>query len=231
MRVPVDWSKQEARCALTVSKDRGGIKRLIVMKIERQEKSAQESAEIRAELSKVASPPAKTERVCDPSCDAVCSTCGVTNCLCACFNGCPHIPSVLTSDPNFPIESKIAALAFELKRLEVFKPCWSCEGHNDRTGALWKVPRVWFYCDSVLHVRLLADALKDLEIDKLISGPWQVRLTFSDENNPDTTFSLEPVTERGSGTTLAALQQDVMVIVDKLNPMMVEKAGALLSNA
>lgn len=201
------------------------------MRIERREKSTQESAEIRAELSKVASPLAKTGRVCDPSCDAVCSTCGVTNCSCACFNGCPHICSVLSSDPNFPIENKIAALAFELKRLEVFTPCWSCEGHNDRDGALWKIPRVWFYCDSVLHVRLLSDAIKELEIDELISGPWQVRLTFSDENNPDTTFSLEPIIERGASATLAALQQDVMVIVDKLNPMMVERAGALLANA
>ena len=201
------------------------------MKIERREKSAQESAEIRAELSKVASPPAKTGRVCDPSCDLVCSTCGDTHCSCACFNGCPQIPSVLTSDPNSPIEGKIASLTFELKRLGVFKPCWSCEGHNDYAGALWKVPRVWFYCDSVLHVRLLADALKDLEIKELISGPWQVRLTFSDKNNPDTTFSLEPVIQRSSGATLAALQQDVMVIADKLNPMMVEKAGALLASA
>ena len=201
------------------------------MKIERREKSAQESAEIRAELLKVASPPAKAGRVCDPSCDLVCSTCGATNCSCACFKGCPHIPSVLTSDPNFPIESKIAALAFELKRLEVFRPCWSCEGHNDHAGALWKVPRVWFYCDSVLHARLLADALKELEIDELISGPWQVRLTFSDENNPDTTFSLEPVIERGSRATLESLQQDVMIIADKLNPIMVQKAGALLANA
>jgi len=58
----------------------------------------------------------------------------------------------MTTDANFPIESGIAPLVFELKRLGVFEPCWSCEGHNDPGGNLWKIPRVWFYCDSVVQV-------------------------------------------------------------------------------
>ena len=110
-------------------------------------------------------------RVCRPECDAVCPSCSFTFCACCCSCDCAYIPAVLTSDPNFPIETMIAPLAFELKRLGVFEPCWSCEGHNDHDDKLWKIPRVWFNCASVVHVRLLSDVLKELEIDELINGP------------------------------------------------------------
>ncbi len=50
---------------------------------------------------------------------------------------------MLSSDPeSHPLESRIAPLVYELKRLEVFDPCWSCAGHNGTDGALWKIPRV-----------------------------------------------------------------------------------------
>jgi len=133
----------------------------------------------------------------------------------------------LTSDPNFPIETLIAPLAFELKRLGVFKPCWSCEGHNDHAGELWKIPRVWFYGDSVVHVRLLSDVLKELEIDGRLQTPWQVRLTFSDEDNPATTFSLEPETGSGPELSLDALQEDVKVLTQYLVPAFIRRAEVL----
>lgn len=201
------------------------------MEIRRQPKSAEKKAEIRVELAKVSDPPARTGRVCDPSCNTVCSTCGAMDCACGCSRTCPDIGAVLTTDPKFPIENKIAPLAFELKRLDVFQPCWSCEGHNDNTGRLWKIPRVWFYCDSVVHVRLLSDVLKSLEIKALISVPWQVRVTHSDEGNPSTTFSLEPAMGKDSNTTLPSLQDDAMAIAEHLNEMMVDRAGALIASS
>ncbi len=151
--------------------------------------------------------------------------------MCACTSDCPHISTVLTTDKNFPIENKIAPLAFELKRLEVFKPCWSCEGHNDKTGQLWKIPRLWFYCDSVVYVRLLSDVLKDLEIEDRLETPWQVRVTFSDKGNPSTAFALEPEASAGVQPRLETLQGDVLTITECVYERMMEKASSLMPGA
>lgn len=197
------------------------------MKIERRKEDRQVNAGVQADLEKVSAVSAPEGRVCSPECDAVCPSCSSTSCACCCSSDCGHIPAQLTSDPNFPIETMIAPLAFELKRLGVFEPCWSCEGHNGHDNKLWKIPRVWFYCDSVVYVRLLSDVLKELEIDELINGPWQVRLTFTDEDNPATTFSLEPEIGTGSPSSLKVLQEDVKVITQYLPPMFTRRAELL----
>lgn len=122
----------------------------------------------------------------------------------------------MSSDPvNHPLEGRIAPLVYELKRLEAFHPCWSCEGHDGPDGKLWKIPRVWFYCASVVHLRVLADAVKELHLTETLSVPWRVVLTFSDENNSDTTFSLEPDLDH-ERPRLPALQRDIDVIADHL---------------
>lgn len=198
------------------------------MKIERRIKDRRENSENLSQLEEVANPPAQNARVCDPSCEEVCPTCGATACACACSSECRHIPGVLTDDPNFPIEAHIAPLAFELKRLGIFRPCWSCEGHNDTQDTLWKIPRVWFYCDSVVHLRLLSDVLKDLEIEEKLHVPWQVAVTFSDAENPDTTFSLKPA-RTGPGTKLEDLQADTRVITENVYDRVTAKAGQLIS--
>ena len=201
------------------------------MKIERPEKTPLEKQEIFDQLAKVSNPPALTGRVCDPSCEAVCQVCASTDCLCACTPDCPHIPAVLTDDPNFPIENKIAPLAFELKRLKVFRPCWSCEGHNDNAGKMWKVPRIWFYCDSVVYVRLLSDGLRELEIEERLEVSWLVRVTFSDNDNPLTSFAMEPETGNVSYTPLASFQKDIETITECIYDRMTEKAKALMERA
>ena len=197
------------------------------MKIERKKGDRRANAGVRADLEKASSAGVNEGRICSPECDAVCPSCSSTSCACCCSSDCAHIPAVLTSDPNFPIETMIAPLAFELKRLGVFEPCWSCEGHNDHDDKLWKIPRVWFYCDSVVHVRLLSDVLKELEIDELINGPWQVRLTFTDEDNPATTFSLEPEIGPGPELSLKILQEDVKAITQYLHPKFTRRAELL----
>jgi len=198
------------------------------MRIERQRKNPEEIARLRRELDAVANPPARRRRVCAPDCTAECPTCGGTACGCACHMDCPYIPEQLSCDPAYPIEGGIAPLAFELARLDVFEPFWSCEGHTDRRGDPWKLPRVWFYCDSVIHVRLLAHVMRDLEIKKVIRFPWQVRLTFADDHNPGTAFSLEPMMVPGIHPTLSGMQADAKAIARHLNPMMTEWAGLLL---
>ena len=126
-----------------------------------------------------------------------------------CHRHCPMAAVRLSSEPDrYPVEPLIAPLVFEIKRLGVFEPCWSCEGHNDSSGALWKIPRVWFYANSVVHIRALADAVANLTAGPSFAKRWHIAVTFSDDTNPDTTFSLEPQLT-GTAVRLYALQNDV----------------------
>ncbi len=144
-----------------------------------------------------------------------------------CSRHCPDIPGMISSDPeSYPIETRVAPLVYELKRLEVFQPCWSCEGHNGTDGTLWKNPSVWFYCSSVVQLRVLANSIKDLHLKDRLSTPWRVALTFSDDDNPDTTFSLEPCLE-DPGPSLALLQRDIDTIAEHLPDSFVKEAGKL----
>jgi hypothetical protein len=144
-----------------------------------------------------------------------------------CSRHCPDIPRALSSDPdNYPLEPRVAPLVYELKRLEVFEPCWSCEGHNHADGTLWKVPRVWFYCRSVVHLRVLADGLKELQLQGRLQVPWHIVVTFSDLDNAETTFSLEPCPGEAR-PVLGALQKDVETIAAHLHDQVFAEARKL----
>jgi hypothetical protein len=144
--------------------------------------------------------------VCDPRCpDYTCST--------RCHRYCTAAPTRLSSEgERGPVEPLVAPLVFEIKKLGVFYPCWSCEGHTDQAGNTLKIPRVWFYSDSVVHIRALTDAVNRLFHAGRLSVRWHVVLTYSDPGNPDTTFSLEPEV----AAPLARLQADLRVMADDL---------------
>jgi hypothetical protein len=134
-----------------------------------------------------------------------------------CTTDCENLPRMLSSEPDeFPIEEGIAPLVFELKRTGFFFPCWSCEGHPDRSGALWKLPQVWFYCDSTLHLRLLAELLKMLETRKAVTASWSVAVTHSDRDNTETTFALQPYLQGRGDVSLTMLRSDVKAIAAAL---------------
>ena len=198
------------------------------MKIKRHIQSDAQSDALRRQLTTVLDAQNEKGRVCGPQCTFRCPSCGSTACRCNCSQDCPNVANALSSDPeNYPLEPGIAPLVFEMKRLGVFDSCWSCEGHKGHDGSLWKVPRVWFYCEDMVHLRLLADCLKQLSIKKQLSVPWQVCLTHSDEDNPGTTFSLEPSPDHVKDADLQALQHDIMVIAGKLNDLFVTGARTL----
>lgn len=167
-------------------------------------------------------------RVCGPACASICPKCGQTNCRCACAPTCEMAPRTLSSDPdNNPIEAAVVPLVYELQRLGLAEPCWSCEGHLDPRGALWKLPRIWFYCDSPARLRLLADALDTLATEKRLSTPWRVGVAPSERDNPDTIYQLEPSFDPGVSGRLSDLQRDIATIADNLDRVLRRAADSV----
>lgn len=156
-------------------------------------------------------PSDKQARPC-PDCRIPCPKCGATNCTCACSPHCPQAPRQLSSDPEaFPIEAGIVPLVYGLSSLRLCPPCWSCEGHLDRSGALHKLPRVWFYCRSVVYPSVIAEYLSNLLVARKIRVPWQVNMVHWGEQL-ESTFSIEPALDPAKPHLLEQLQQDVRVI-------------------
>ena len=186
------------------------------MKIERRKDGRAQADQLREELAGILHSDSDAVPVCAPDCPKASPE--------RCSRLCPDIPKMMSSDPvNHPLEDRIAPLVYELKRLDAFHPCWSCEGHNGADGKLWKVPRVWFYCESVIHLRVLSDAVKELHLAEKLNVPWRVTLTFSDEDNADTTFSLEPDLDH-KRPLLYALQLDIDAIAEHLRDMAMTEA-------
>lgn len=185
-----------------------------------------DSDRLQDEIGAAISPAGQTGRVCSDHCVVVCRSCGATGCKCACSRFCPQAPGALTNDPNYPIEPAIAPLVFEMKRLGLFEPCWSCGGHAGPQGEVWKTPAVWFYVSALTHVRLLAGGLAKLEAAGRLSAHWRIAITFSDPDNARPTFSLEPAL---CTLTLEQLQRDVYEIASALPDLIVSEGKALLN--
>jgi hypothetical protein len=163
----------------------------------------------------------------DPVC---CSNCPDHGPSTRCHRFCPAAPRRLSSEgERRPVERLVAPLVFELKKLGVFYPCWSCEGHEDQNGQLRNIPRIWFYADSVVHIRGLAEAINRLFNAGRLSARWHIVLTHSDADNPDTTFSLEP--EPATERSLHSLQNDLRVMSEELGTTFWRVCDALAAHA
>lgn len=189
------------------------------MKIDRRTSSPERKKRAREDLSTLLS-----------SCADAAPPCA-THCADApgprCSRHCADVPGKLSSDPEkHPLEPLIAPLVYEIQRLKAFEPCWSCEGHNGPDGALWKVPRVWFYCDSVHHLRALAGSIRQMELDRVLHATWQVVVVTLDRKDLEGCFSLEPVAA-DDATSLEQLQADSATIAARLKDMVVKVAGDL----
>lgn len=188
------------------------------MRIARLSNSAKKQSEVRKELEQITDAPAVKPPVCADHCTKYQEV--------LCHRDCPDARFMLSSEEDYPLEPKVTPVVFELKRLGVFHPCWSCEGHLGNDGELWKLPRVWFYAQSVVHVRLLADSMTELYLGGKLNVPWEVVLTVTDAENTDTSFSLQPKL-KDEDAALAALHQDLESIAAHLRRMVVERAEKL----
>lgn len=181
------------------------------------------------EIAQAAESTGLSGRVCGPGCSLRCSHCGSSVCQCLCSPACPGAARGLSSCPDaFPIEPAILPLVFQMRRLGLFAPCWSCEGHRQKDGSPWKAPRVWFTCDSVAHLRLLASGVAAMKIAGRLKAHWQVVVVHSDPENPQTTFSLEPEPGDAEKLPLTDLQADVAELARSLQTMVSAEARALL---
>ena len=79
----------------------------------------------------------------------------------------------------------------------------------------------------MVHIRLLVDGLKDMELAGKLTNKWQVVVTFSDPDNPETTFSLEPVLESEAPSILPKLQADANVIAQSLEGLIIGQGKKL----
>jgi hypothetical protein len=184
--------------------------------------------DIRSEAAWVCRVKLDTGRVCGERCTLHCPKCDATTCRCECSPSCSQAARALSTDPDrYPIESGILPLVFAMKRLRVFEPCWSCEGHLGPDGSLWKLPMVWFYTRSLLYLRLLADSLHQLKGAGKIKVSWQVVVSFSDPDNLETTFSIQPSIEGGASVGLPELWNDVRQIADSLDIAIIQRSSSI----
>lgn len=202
------------------------------MRIERGKRSPEAIRRFGEDVAEAAQAHGIEGRVCGAHCTITCPQCGSKACQCRCTPDCPEAPAKLSSDPEaYPVEGAAVPLVFEMRRLGIFRPCWSCEGHLDPSGKLWKLPAVWFYCDSFVHVRLLGAGLARLSTAGKLKAKWQVVVTFSDPDNIETTFSLEPREPLPPGIGLKELRADIAAIARELQALMNDQARGLKGTA
>ncbi len=198
------------------------------MKIKPPTRLERAMARARSESLRAIDMATKSDRVCGPHCNAACPVCGGTDCRCMCNRKCEEMPAAISSDgAKYPVEPAIAPLVFELTRLGCFEPCWSCEGHTDKQGGLWKLPQLWFYADSMTSIRVLSDVLSELQQTGVTKFVWEITLTHSTSETPTPTFSLHPAGVATSSLALPEMQSDLRAMSESISVRFMDKMRAL----
>jgi len=133
-----------------------------------------------------------------------------------CSPSCSDASSALSSDPvNFPLEEKVVPFVFELSATRLMQTCWSCEGHFDHEGKLWKIPQICFYASSPVYSHLLIRHINKLKLDKRLSYEWRVGIADFGQG-AQFNYSVEPNLNLENDPRLGALQQDLCIIAENL---------------
>ena len=147
----------------------------------------------------------------------------------SCSARCADAPRALSIEPDrYPIETSVVPIVYELNVLRLVQTCWSCEGHMDAEGNLWKVPQVSFYSASPVFVQLLAARIAGLRQAKQLGYEWHIAFSsYGDSSVP--TYTLEPRFRPTDEARLGVLQQDLKVIGENLSIEIRRAASELLS--
>lgn len=146
-----------------------------------------------------------------------------------CSSKCAQAPQSLSTEPiNYPIETNVVPLVFELAATRLMQPCWSCEGHLNPLGDLWKLPQVSFYSASTVYPQLLIKHIYALEFKKQLSYPWHIILSDYGQTW-ETTYTLEPNLNREHKVHLGNLQRDLNTLADGLCNKLKSLAQSALS--
>jgi len=145
-----------------------------------------------------------------------------------CSPKCSDAPQALSIDPvKYPLEPKVIPLVYEVMASAGLKSCWSCEGHMDNEGELWKVPQVCFYSDTPIYPQLVLMHLLDLYQGKKLSFNWHIVLSEFNRSL-DITYSIQPNLNQVNEPHLGALQHDMQVIAENMHRKVKAIAQALL---
>ena len=175
-------------------------------------------------------PGAQQLRPC-PNCELPCDSQFPAQCAVSCDVSCLNAPRALSSEPDkHPIEDRVVKIVFELSTLRLMQPCWSCEGHLNGQGKLWKLPQVSFYSASELYPKILAGYLTRLKNQGKLRYPWQVNVVdYGQTWSP--TYQLEPSLNQIDGEVdLGMLQSDLDTISLDLANQLKQEARFMLVN-
>lgn len=125
-----------------------------------------------------------------PECALPCASHASVRCTCGCHTQCERAAQSLSSDPSrYPIESKILPLVMEIAALRVCQPCWSCEGHENREGAILNLPSVWFYVDDMTVLDMFSRFLAWASAQRQLACQWHIEVVYGAN---DIAFSCTP---------------------------------------
>lgn len=174
-------------------------------------------------------PTARELRPC-PGCQLPCNPVVPADCATNCDSDCENAPMALSSDPDkHPIEQYVVAIVFELTTLRLIQPCWSCEGHLNGQGELWKLPQISFYSTSALYPKLILDYLNRLKYQNQLNYPWQINMVdYGQTWSP--TYQMEPaLNQTREEVKLALLQHDLSKIAEGLAEKIKQEARTMLA--
>ena len=200
------------------------------MKINSDSFKVEQKAQIKqALLEFINQPDDKTIKPC-PTCPPEVGT-AVNNCQ-SCSPACPYAKQQMSSAPDkYPIEEAILPLVYAFYSLRLTMPCWSCEGHLNGQGEIFKTPKLWFYSAHEFYPKLLAQYVSGLKSEQKLNKHWGVRILPFSQSMFTTTYSLEPLECNKEQTNLASLHQDIRTIAENLREGMFTLANHYIERA
>jgi len=175
-----------------------------VMKILRPQTEIDTQGNLSAQLNHFIQQPGSIDSAPCPGC-----VCDVRS---DCSPSCEYAPRALSIEPDrYPIEPHVIAIVFEMMTTGLMKTCWSCEGHMNEKGELWKIPQVCFYSPASIYVKLLHMHITALQQQKMLAYKWQISITdFA--TTMDVTYCLQPDLNHEASPRLGLLQNDLKLI-------------------